>query len=111
MLRRSRKFEDIPTIDKVFEQNIKRPLKISAERKARQVVLRFREAFNIGCYFRERRKNSPKEFARFKPLLGRPNRSIFFSDANFSFILLLKHSLKPKEVFQIISQETIVWCP
>ena len=56
MLRRPRKFEDIPTMEKVFEQNIKRPLKISAKGKARQVVSRFREAFNVGCYFRERRK-------------------------------------------------------
>ena len=70
-----RKFEDIPTIDKVFVQNIKRPLKISAKGKARQVVLRFREAFNVSCYFRERRKTA---FARFKPLLGRPHRSNLF---------------------------------
>ena len=54
MLRRPRKFEDIPTIDKVFEQNIKRPLNISAKGKARKVLLRFLEAFNVGCYFRER---------------------------------------------------------
>ena len=60
MLRRPRKFEDIPTLEKVFEQNIKRPLKISAEGKARQVVLRFREAFNVGCYSRERRKTALK---------------------------------------------------
>ena len=60
MLCRLRKFEDIPTIDKVFEQNIKRPLKISAKGKARQVVLRFREAFNVGLYFRERRKTALK---------------------------------------------------
>ena len=60
MLRRPGKFEDIPIIDKVFEQNIKRPLQISAEGKARQVVLRFREAFNVGCYFRERRKTALK---------------------------------------------------
>ena len=60
MLRRPRKFEDIPIIDKVFEQNMKRPLKISAKGKARQVVLRFREAFNVGCYFRERRKTALK---------------------------------------------------
>ena len=38
MLRRPRKFENIPTIDKVFEQNIKRPLNISAKGKARKVV-------------------------------------------------------------------------
>ena len=60
MLRRPGKFEDIPIIDKVFEQNIKRPIQISAEGKARQVVLRFREAFNVGCYFRERRKTALK---------------------------------------------------
>ena len=60
MLRRPRKFEDIPTKEKVFEQNIKRPLNISAKGKARQVVLRFREAFNVGCYSRERRKTALK---------------------------------------------------
>ena len=60
MIRRPRKFEDIPTIDEVFEQNIKRTLKISAKGKARQVVLRFREAFNVGCYFRETRKTALK---------------------------------------------------
>ena len=60
MLRRPRKFEDIPTIDKVFEQNIKRPLKISAKGKARQLILRFREGFNVGWYFRERRKTALK---------------------------------------------------
>ena len=60
MLRRPRKFENIPTIDKVFEQNIKRPLKISAKGKDRQVVLRFRGAFSVGCYFRERRKTALK---------------------------------------------------
>ena len=60
MLRRPIKFEDIPTVDKVFEQNIKRPLKISAKGKARQVVSRFRGAFNVGCYFRERRKTALK---------------------------------------------------
>ena len=60
MLRRPGKFEDIPIIDKVFEQNIKRPLQISAKGKARQVVLRFREAFNVGCYFWERRKTALK---------------------------------------------------
>ena len=60
MLRRPRKFENIPTIDKVFEQNVKRPLNISAKGKARKVVLRFREAFNVGCYFRERRKTALK---------------------------------------------------
>ena len=60
MLRRPRKFENIPTIDKVFEQNTKRPLNISAKGKARKVVLRFREAFNVGCYFRERRKTALK---------------------------------------------------
>ena len=60
MLRRPRKFENIPTIDKVFEQNTKRPLNISAKGKARKVVLRFREAFNVGCYFPERRKTALK---------------------------------------------------
>ena len=60
MLRHPRKFENIPTIDKVFEQNVKRPLNISAKGKARKVVLRFLEAFNVGCYFRERRKTALK---------------------------------------------------
>ena len=60
MLRRPRKFENIPTIDKVFEQNVKRPLNISAKGKARKVVLRFLEAFNVGCYFREMRKTALK---------------------------------------------------
>ena len=56
-------------------------------------------------------ENSPKKFERFKPLRGRPNRSIFFSDENYSFILLLKHSRMHNEAFQIISQETVVGCP
>ena len=60
MLRRPRKFEDIPTIDKVFGENLKGPLKISAEGKARQVKLRFRKAFTVGCYFWERRKTALK---------------------------------------------------
>ena len=60
MLRRPRKFEDIPTIDKVFGQNLKGPLKISARGKARLVILRFRKAFTVGYYFRERRKTALK---------------------------------------------------
>ena len=53
MLRCPRKFEDIPTIDEVFRLTLKGPLKISAKGKARQVILRFRRAFTVGCYFRE----------------------------------------------------------
>ena len=53
MLRRPRKFEDILTIDEVFRQNLKGPLKILAKGKARRVILRFRKAFTVGCYFRE----------------------------------------------------------
>ena len=60
MLRRPRKFEDIPTIDKVFGQNLKGPLKISAREKARLVILRFRKAFTVGYYFRERRTTALK---------------------------------------------------
>ena len=60
ILRRPRKFEDILTIDKVFGENLKGPLKISAKGKARQVILRFRKAFTVGCYFRERRKTALK---------------------------------------------------
>ena len=48
---------------------MKGPLKISAKGKARQVILSFRKAFTVGCYFRKRRK-TPKKFERFKPLLG-----------------------------------------
>ena len=47
MLRHPRKFEDTPAIDKVFGQNLKRPLKISAKGKADQVILRFREVFTV----------------------------------------------------------------
>ena len=36
---------------------------------------------------------------------------MFFIDTNYLFILLLKHSRKLKEAFQIISQKTIVGCP
>ena len=57
-LRRPRKFEDILTLDKVFGENLKGPLKISVKGKARQVILRFRKAFTVGCYFRERRKTA-----------------------------------------------------
>ena len=60
MLRRPRKFEDIPTRDRVFGKKLKGPLKISAKGKARQVILRFRKAFTVGCYFRERRKTALK---------------------------------------------------
>ena len=42
--------------DKVFGENLKGPLKISAKGKTRQVILRFQKAFTVGCYFRERRK-------------------------------------------------------
>ena len=49
MLRRPRKFEDTPTIDKVFGQNLKGPIKISAKEKGRQVILRFLEAFTVDC--------------------------------------------------------------
>ena len=41
MLRRPRKFEDILTIDEVFRQNLKGPLKILAKGKAHRVILRF----------------------------------------------------------------------
>ena len=60
MVRRPRKFEDMPAIDKVFGQNLKRPLKISVKGKARQVILRFRKAFTVDYYFRERRKTALK---------------------------------------------------
>ena len=51
MLRCPRKFEDIPTI----------PLKFSAKGKAPRVILRFREAFTVGCYFGERGKTALKD--------------------------------------------------
>ena len=60
ILRRPRKFGDILTLDKVFGENLKGPLKISVKGKARQVILRFRKAFTVGCYFRERRKTALK---------------------------------------------------
>ena len=47
MLRHPTKFEDTLTVDKVFGQNLKRPLKISAKGKTGQVILRFREAFTV----------------------------------------------------------------
>ena len=47
MLRHPRKFEDTLAIDKVFGQNLKRPLKIWAKGKAGQVIVRFREAFTV----------------------------------------------------------------
>ena len=76
-----------------------------------QKHLTFSESFHCRLLFSGKAKNSPKKFERFKPLLGRPNRSNFFSDANYSFILLLKHSRMHKEPFQIISQKTVVGCP
>ena len=60
MLRRPRKFEDIPTIDKVFGQNLKGPLKFRLRGNSRQLILRLRKAFTVGCYFRERRKAALK---------------------------------------------------
>ena len=59
--------------------------------------LTFSESFHCRLLFSGKAKNSPRKFERFKPLLGRPNRSNFFSDANYSFILLLKHSRMHKE--------------
>ena len=59
-LRRPRKFEDILTLDKVFGENLRGSLKISVKGKARQVILRFRKAFTVGCNFRERRKTALK---------------------------------------------------
>ena len=47
-------------IDKVFGENLKGSQKISVKEKARQVILRFRKAFTVGCYFRERRKTALK---------------------------------------------------
>ena len=47
MLRHPRKFEDLPAIDKVSGQHLKRPLKISAKGQAGQVILRFCEAFTV----------------------------------------------------------------
>ena len=73
--------------------------------------LTFSESFHCRLLFSGKAKNSPKKFERFKPLLGRPNRSIFVSDANYSFILLLKHSRMHNEPFHIISQKTVVGCP
>ena len=73
--------------------------------------LTFSESFHCRLLFSGKAKNSPKKFERFKPLLGRPNRSNFFSDANYWFILLLKHSRMHNEPFQIISQKTVVGCP
>ena len=110
ILRRPRKFEVILTIDKVFGENLKGPLKISAKGKTRQVLdLTFSESFHCRLLFSGKEKNSPKKFERLKPLLGRPN--IFFSNTNFSFILLLKHSRMHNEAFQIICQKTVVGCP
>ena len=38
---------------------MKGPLKMSAKGKARQVILRFRKAFTVGCYFREKGEKQP----------------------------------------------------
>ena len=72
--------------------------------------LTFSESFHCRLLFSGKAKNSPTKFERLKPLLGWPNRSNFFSDANYSFMLLLKHS-RMHEAFQIISQKTVVGCP
>ena len=52
-------------------------------------MLSFREAFTVGCYFRDRRKQTLKIRERSPLVLGRSNRQNFYSDANDSFILLL----------------------
>ena len=44
------------------------------------------------------------------PYIESHNVSLHY-DANYSFILLLKHSRMHKEPFQIISQKTVVGCP
>ena len=61
MLRRPRKFADIPTKDKVYGQNLKGPLEISAWGRARQVILRFRKAFTVGKGERRKRAQNIRE--------------------------------------------------
>ena len=67
--------------------------------------------YNYSYYYTQNFLYILRRPRKFKPLLGRPNRSNFFSDANYSFILLLKHFRMRNEPFQIISQKTVVGCP